>query len=101
MGSLKATKEKAQLPSGFPSPQTMRTGQNHYLHHSTNGGLKRGPVQGDLPGFAGIHDLETLEVIVDSQTMGDHRPHIASAPQHAPHLVPRFEHLPAAAAPDH
>ena len=44
--------------------------------------------------------MKSFQVIVDSQSMGDHRPYVQSALQHARHFVPGLEHFPAIDALD-
>src|SRR5579883_3545580 len=58
------------------------------------------PIEDDLAGLAGIHDLEAFQVLVDAIAMGDHGPYVEAALQHRRHLVPRLEHLAAVDALD-
>ena len=51
------------------------------------------PIQDHLAGLPGIHDLEPFAIVVDSEAMGDDRPDVEPALQHAGHLVPGLEHL--------
>ena len=59
-----------------------------------------GPVQNDLAGQAGTHDVEPFLEFVDGEVVGYHRRYVQSTLDQGGHFVPGFEHFPAIDALD-